>query len=108
MRQLGHKGSAIQFGENKYFGTLKSALEMNKIIEDDEAGRDKYDPAKKVAMAVDEWGVWTDAEPDTNPAFLYHQNSLGNTLAVASTLNIFNNNSDRVRKGNLAQTVNVL
>ncbi len=63
---------------------------------------------KKVAMAVDEWGVWTDVEPGTNPAFLYQQNSLRDALAAASTLNIFNNHSDRVRMGNLAQTVNVL
>ena len=69
---------------------------------------DKYDPAKKIAMAVDEWGVWTDVEPGTNPAFLYQQNSLRDALAAASTLNIFNNHSDRVRMGNLAQTVNVL
>ena len=104
----GHKGSATQFGEKEYFGTLKRALEMNKVIEDEAAVMDKYDPAKKIAMAVDEWGVWTDAEPGTNPAFLYQQNSLRDALAAASTLNIFNNHSDRVRMGNLAQTVNVL
>lgn len=103
-----HKGSATQFGENEYFGTLKRALGMNKVIEDEEAVMDKYDPAKKVAMAVDEWGVWTDVEPGTNPAFLYQQNSLRDALAAASTLNIFNNHSDRVRMANLAQTVNVL
>jgi alpha-N-arabinofuranosidase len=104
----GHKGSATQFGEDEYFGTLKRALEMNKVIDDEAAVMDKYDPDKKVAMAVDEWGVWTDAEPGTNPAFLYQQNSLRDALAAASTLNIFNNHSDRVKMANLAQTVNVL
>jgi alpha-N-arabinofuranosidase len=69
---------------------------------------DKYDSAKRVALAVDEWGIWTDVEPGTNPAFLYQQNSLRDALAAASTLNIFNDHSDRVRMGNLAQTVNVL
>ena len=32
---------------------------------------DKYDPEKRVNLAVDEWGIWTDVEPGTNPGFLY-------------------------------------
>ena len=69
---------------------------------------DKYDPKKKVALAVDEWGIWTDAEPGTNPAFLYQQNSMRDALIAALSLNIFNKHCDRVRMANLAQTVNVL
>jgi alpha-N-arabinofuranosidase len=69
---------------------------------------DKYDPEKKVALAVDEWGIWTDVEPGTNPAFLYQQNSMRDAIIAASTLNIFNNHCDRVRLASLAQTVNVL
>jgi len=69
---------------------------------------DKYDPAKKTALVVDEWGIWTDVEPGTNPGFLYQQNSLRDALIAGTTLNIFNNHSDRVRMANLAQTINVL
>jgi hypothetical protein len=69
---------------------------------------DKYDPAKRVALVVDEWGVWANAEPGTNPAFLYQQNSFRDALVAASSLNIFNNHCDRVRVANLAQSVNVL
>jgi len=69
---------------------------------------DKYDPKKRVALVVDEWGIWTDVEPGTNPGFLYQQNSLRDALIAGSTLNIFNNHSDRVRMAELAQTVNVL
>ena len=69
---------------------------------------DKYDPQKRVSLCVDEWGIWTDAEPGTNPAFLYQQNSLRDALIAASSLNIFNKHCDRVRMANLAQTVNVL
>ncbi len=57
---------------------------------------------------VDEWGIWTDVEPGTNPAFLYQQNSLRDALIAGSTLNIFNNHCDRVKMAALAQTVNVL
>lgn len=104
----GHKGSATNFDEKEYFNTLKNGLMMDKVLQDQEAVMDRYDPAKKVALVVDEWGVWTDAEPGTNPGFLFQQNNLRDALVAASTLNIFNNHADRVKMANLAQTVNVL
>ncbi|MBO9661223.1 MAG: alpha-N-arabinofuranosidase, partial [Chitinophagaceae bacterium] len=67
-----------------------------------------YDADKNVALVVDEWGIWTDVEPGTNPGFLYQQNSLRDALIAGTTLNIFNNHADRVKMANLAQTVNVL
>ena len=57
---------------------------------------------------MDEWGIWTNVEPGTNPGFLYQQNSLRDAMVAATTLNIFNNHSDRIRMANLAQTINVL
>jgi alpha-N-arabinofuranosidase len=69
---------------------------------------DKYDPNKRVALVVDEWGNWFDVEPGTNPGFLYQQNTLRDALTAALTLNIFNNHAHRVRMANIAQTVNVL
>jgi len=102
------KGSATSFNEEEYFKGLKNCLHIEELINKHSAIMDKYDPQKKVALAVDEWGIWTDAEPGTNPAFLYQQNSLRDALIAASTLNIFNNHCDRVRMANLAQTVNVL
>lgn len=103
-----HKGSATSFGEDDYFKALKSCLHMEDLINGHSAIMDKYDPQKKVALVVDEWGIWTDAEPGSNPAFLYQQNSMRDALIAASTLNIFNRHCDRVKMANLAQTVNVL
>ena len=104
----GQKGSATNFSEAEYFTTMQRALRMEELVTRHATVMDRYDPAKKVAMAVDEWGIWTDPEPGTNPAFLYQQNSLRDALIAASTFNIFNNHCDRVRLANLAQTVNVL
>jgi alpha-N-arabinofuranosidase len=104
----GHKGSATKFDEKEYFSTMKNCLQMEEFVSKHSAIMDKYDSAKKVALAVDEWGIWTDVEPGTNPAFLYQQNSLRDALVAATTLNIFNNHADRVRLANLAQTINVL
>ena len=104
----GSKGSATNFAEDAYFNTLKNGLKMEEFVTKHSAIMDKYDPQKKVALVVDEWGVWTDSEPGTNPGFLYQQNSLRDALVAASTLNIFNNHADRVKMANLAQTINVL
>ncbi|MGE5520181.1 MAG: alpha-N-arabinofuranosidase [Candidatus Dadabacteria bacterium] len=104
----GRKGSATAFTEQEYFNTMKNCLFMEELVSKHSAIMDKYDSLKRVALAVDEWGIWTDVEPGTNPGFLYQQNSLRDALVAATTLNIFNNHADRVRLANLAQTVNVL
>ena len=102
------KGSATNFDEKEYFATMRNCLVMEELVTRHSTIMDKYDPAKKCALVVDEWGIWTDVEPGTNPGFLYQQNSLRDALVAGTTLNIFNNHSDRVRMANLAQTVNVL
>jgi len=104
----GKKGSATQFDEKEYLTTMRNCLMMDELVTKHAAIMDKYDPQKKVAMVVDEWGVWTDVEPGTNPGFLFQQNSMRDALIAGTTLNIFNNHADRVRMANLAQTVNVL
>lgn len=104
----GKKGSATSFSEKEYFSTMVNCIKMEELVTKHSAVMDKYDPEKKVGLSVDEWGIWTDPEPGTNPGFLYQQNSLRDALIAATTLNIFNNHCDRVKMAELAQTVNVL
>ena len=103
-----HKGSATAFGESEWITQLRNCLRMDELITRHATIMDRYDPARRVALVVDEWGSWLDVEPGTNPGFLYQQNSLRDALVAALTLNIFNNHSDRVHMANLAQLVNVL
>jgi alpha-N-arabinofuranosidase len=69
---------------------------------------DKYDPQKKVALVVDEWGAWYAPLPGSNPGFLVQQNSLRDAVLAALNLNIFARHADRVRGANIAQMINVL
>jgi alpha-N-arabinofuranosidase len=69
---------------------------------------DRYDPEKRVGLIVDEWGNWFNVEPDTNPGFLYQQNTLRDAITAGVNLNIFNNHCDMVKMANIAQLVNVL
>jgi alpha-N-arabinofuranosidase len=102
------KSSATAFTEEEYFSTMEQAYRMEKMIGGNSEVMDKYDPQKKVALIVDEWGGWYESEPGTNGAFLYQQNSMRDAMIAGLTLNIFNNHCDRVRMANLAQCINVL
>jgi len=87
---------------------MKEAWKMEELVTKHSAILDKYDPNKKAALVVDEWGGWYDVEQGTNPGFLYQQNTMRDAMIAGITLNIFNNHADRVRMANLAQCVNVL
>ena len=100
--------SATQFDEDGWFGIMKAASFMEELIQNHSRIMDRYDPEKRVALIVDEWGTWFDCEPGTNPGFLYQQNTLRDAVSAAVTLNIFNNHCDRVKMANIAQTINVL
>jgi alpha-N-arabinofuranosidase len=102
------KGSATNFSEEEYFKTMEQAWRMDRMVTKNKEVMDKYDPKKRVALIVDEWGGWYDVEPKTNSAFLFQQNSMRDAMIAGLSLNIFNNNCDRVRMANLAQMVNVL
>jgi len=102
------KGSATEFDETEWFSTLKNTLAMDEFIEDHSEIMDEYDPEKKVGLIIDEWGTWTDVEPETNPGFLYQQNTLRDALVVGVNMNIFIAHADRVKMTNIAQMINVL
>src|SRR5450631_4173773 len=96
------------FGETEYAQILKSTLEMDDLIAKHSAIMDKYDPQKKVALIVDEWGAWLAPLPGSNPGFLAQQNSMRDAILAALNLNIFARHADRVRGANIAQMINVL
>jgi len=100
--------ASVGFGETEYAQILKSTLDMDALIAKHSAIMDKYDPDKKVALFVDEWGGWYAPLPGSNPGFLVQQNSLRDAILAALNLNIFARHGDRVRGANIAQMINVL
>jgi len=102
-----HKSSSYEFTDEEYFMIMEKAWFMEEFITKNSDVMDKYDPEKRVALIVDEWGGWYDTDPSGNSA-LYQQNTIRDAMIAGLTLNIFNNHADRVRMANLAQAVNVL
>ena len=103
-----NKLASVGFGNPEYAQVLHSTLDMDSLINKHSAIMDKYDPEKKVALVVDEWGGWYAPLPGSNPGFLVQQNSLRDAILAALNLNIFARHADRVRMANIAQMVNVL
>ncbi len=102
------KGPATGFTEAQWFRAIRGALAVDSIIARHAAIMDRFDPAKRVALIVGEWGAWHDPEPGTNPGFLEQQNTVRDALVAAASLDAFNRHADRVRGANVAQMVNVL
>jgi alpha-L-arabinofuranosidase len=102
------KGSATEFGEGEWHSTLMRTLRMTTFLDKHSAIMDKYDPDKRVALVVDEWGTWYDAASGDPPSPLYQQNTLRDAVVAGINLNLFNQRSDRVRMAASAQAVNVL
>jgi alpha-N-arabinofuranosidase len=100
--------ASLGFGETEYSQVLKSTLAMDGLISKHSAIMDKYDPQKKIALVVDEWGAWYAPLPGSNPGFLVQQNSQRDAILAALNLNIFARHADRVRMANIAQRINVL
>jgi alpha-N-arabinofuranosidase len=103
-----NKGPAIGFGEDQWASTLVHTVQMDALIEAHAAVMDKYDPKKRVALLVDEWGTWYDKDPGTHDGFLRQQNSLRDALVTSLNFDIFAKHTDRLRGANIAQMVNVL
>jgi alpha-N-arabinofuranosidase len=99
---------SVNFGAQEYAELTQATLRMEDHIRTHSAIMDKYDPEKKVALVVDEWGVWLAKLPGTQEGFLQQQNSLRDAIIAALNFNIFARHADRVRGANIAQMVNVL
>lgn len=104
----GKKGSATQYDNSEYLATVRNTMYMNELLTRHSNIMDRYDPEKRTALVVDEWGIWSDVEPGTNPGFLYQQSTMRDAIVAGLNFNMFHEHNDRVQVANIAQMVNVL
>lgn len=96
------------FDEKDYAVLLKDTMGMDDALKVQSAVMDTYDPEKKVALVVDEWGAWLVPSSGTNSGGAVQQNSQRDAVLAALNFNIFARHADRVRMANIAQMINVL
>ena len=99
---------ATDFDDAMFYKTVEAANFADELLTIHTEIMNRYDPENKIGMVIGEWGCWHEPEKDTNPGFLYQQNTMRDAIAAAIQLNIFNRHSKRVKMANLAQMVNVL
>jgi alpha-N-arabinofuranosidase len=102
------KYAATGFGETEYAALIKETLRMEDLLRTHGAIMDKYDPDKKIALVVDEWGAWLAPTEGSKQGFLEQQNSQRDAIIAALNINAFGRHAERVRMANIAQMVNVL
>lgn len=100
--------TAEDFDEAEWYALLKRGAITDELIRQHDTIMSKYDPEKKIGLIVDEWGSWYRAEPGTNPAHLFQQNTVRDAVLAGIYLSIFNKHSDRVHMATCAQLINVL
>ena len=104
----GRKGSATEFSDEDFYWTMGKCLDIENCIREHTRIMDQYDPRKRVALMVDEWGTWWDEEPGTVRGHLFQQNTMRDAFVAALTLNVFHKYTDRIKMANIAQVANVL
>ncbi len=64
---VGSKGSATKFTDDDYYWTLGKCLEVGDVTRKHMDIMDKFDPNKRVALLVDEWGTCGGTRPEPCP-----------------------------------------
>ena len=101
-------GTATEYDETQWYAQLQLGLQMERLVVQQRAAMDSYDPDRRIGLIVDEWGTWHPPSPGHHPRHLWQQNTMRDAVVAATTLDIFNRHADKVVMANIAQTINVL
>ena len=108
VREWNNKGYATEFTPTDYYNTLTYTALIEDILRKHAEIMDTFDPERRVALVLDEWGTWFNVEQGTNPGHLFQQNTMRDAMVAAINLNIFTRFVERLRMANIAQVINVL
>jgi alpha-N-arabinofuranosidase len=100
----------LEFTPEAAAAQLNIFPQLERTIIEQRALLDTYDPARRIGICLDEWGVWDQIpkkDEERNGA-LWQQSSLRSAVAAGLGLNIFNRQADKLYMCNIAQMVNVL
>jgi alpha-N-arabinofuranosidase len=104
----GTAGTATQYTTDQWYELLDRAAAVEKLIRDQRALMDEFDPRREIGLILDEWGTWHPPTPGRDPNHLWQQNTMRDALVAAISLDAFNRQADNLVMANIAQAVNVL
>ena len=106
----GSAGDPVGFTNGEWDRLIAQAGKMQELIDRHWSAAVSYGLEGKAKLCIDEWGCWhPDGSGPSHGANLFEQQSTIRDAAVtALTLNIFNNNCDKIKLCAVAQLVNNL
>ena len=106
----GTTGHALEFTRDEWYQLLSRGMLMERLVVQQRATMDTYDPDRNIGLVVDEWGCWhpDGSGPSKGENLFEQQSTMRDAMVAAITLNIFNNHCDKVVMANVAQLVNNL
>ncbi|MBQ2922880.1 MAG: alpha-N-arabinofuranosidase [Tyzzerella sp.] len=103
---------ALAFSMDDWYNLIADAADMDRLIQKHWNIISAYNMEDKAKLVVDEWGAWNREAPVSGPSggeHLFEQEvTMRDAMVSAVTLNILNNNCDKVRMANAAQLVNCI
>ena len=102
--------SAVSAAERGLQSNVEVANKMDYLIKRNYAIAQGFGLEKNMKLVVDEWGCWYKwgSGPSKGKNLFEQQSTVRDAVVSALTLNIFNNNCDKVQMANVAQVCNNL
>jgi len=122
----GSAGHPLHFSEEEWYRQLRQALDIERAINRNWGFVVGYGMERHARLVVDEWGCWHQGgtgpsseidrwgyEPAPNNQhkaenLFEQQSTMRDAVVAAATLNIFNNNAEKIKMATVAQLVNNL
>lgn len=106
----GNTGNPLEFNDSGWYQQLTQAQTMDRILNRHWSYIKGYGMEEKAKLVIDEWGCWHPggSGPSKGYNLFEQQSTIRDGMVAAMTLNIFNNNADKIIMANCAQLVNNL
>lgn len=106
----GGAGDPINFTNDDWTQLMKNAQRTEEILCRHWSIIEGHGLTKECKLYVDEWGCWhpEGSGPSKGYNLFEQQNTMRDAMVAALTLNIFNNNCDKIAMANIAQVCNNL
>ena len=106
----GSAGDCVDFTPEEWTKQLLQASQMEDIIKENWRIICANHMQQKLKLVIDEWGCWhpDGSGPSRGKNLFEQQSTMRDAMVTALTLNIFNNNCEKIKMANVAQLVNNL
>ena len=106
----GKAGDCVDFSTEQWYELLEKAHRMDELITRHYGILQGYKMENEMKLVIDEWGCWhpDGSGPSKGYNLFEQQSTMRDAVISAITLNIFNNQCDKIKMANVAQLVNNL